>query len=176
MLSLALTLLAATSAVQTVAVDGIAAIVNQEVISIGEVRRAANLQRDAELGQLTAACGSPVASVQNTPIGSAAGTEPVPAAGAPVPSDQLEQSALECLIDRTLIFREVRRFPQLDLTAADVAAVYAELEAASAGAQSFEAQLKRYGLTPELVREDLRHQMLITNYIDSRFRATVDIA
>ena len=105
-----LAILPATAAAQSVPVDGIAAIVNGEVISIGEMHRAAALVRDSALWNAAGACGpwagrEPRAETLRPP------EQEEPAA----PGQQLLQ-ALECLIDRTLVFREVRRFPQLDVS------------------------------------------------------------
>lgn len=162
--------LPATATAQSVPVDGIAAIVNAEVISIGEVLRAAALVRDSALWNAAGACGpwagrEPRAKTLRPP------EQEEPAA----PGRQLSQ-ALECLIDRTLVFREVRRFPQLDVSESEVRDAYEQVAGSFESPDAFGRELQRYGLTPDGVRSDLRLQLLIANYIDDRFRATVDIS
>ncbi len=165
-----LAILPATAAAQSVPVDGIAAIVNGEVISIGEVHRAAALVHDSALWNAAGACGpwagrEPRAETRRPP------EQEEPAA----PGQQLSQ-ALECLIDRTLVFREVRRFPQLDVSESEVRDAYEQVAGSFESLGAFDREMQRYELTPDGVRSDLRLQLMIANYIDNRFRATVDIS
>lgn len=154
-----------------VARDGIAAIVNDEVISIGEVRRTALLRRDARAAGLGSTCGTGPASTRD---------EAVPEAGdVPPPGDPSRQElveALDCLIDAALVYREVRRFPQLGVTDRQVDDLLEQLESAWESPEAFDAGLLRLGLLRSEVRTDLRRQLLTAAYIDSRFRATVDIS
>jgi hypothetical protein len=155
--------------------DGIAATVNGEVISIGEVRRAALLAREDKLG-LGALCEGQ----SNLAAELAQGTVPdslgnsAATATATATTAELEQ-ARECLIDTRLVFREVRRFPRITATQDDLDAMIAALVEEFGTAAALAAELDRVGLTEAEVRADLRRQLLVAEYIDSRFLATVDI-
>ena len=140
-------------------IDRIAAIVNGEVITLGEARRAMALQSGERLSSLGLACGEPIAGEAD---GAADGTA--------------ERAILECLIDATLGFQEVRRFPQLGVTVTDVDETYRRLAAEYVSRQAFEAELSRWGLTPAGVREDLERQLLVAAYVETRFRSFTDIS
>lgn len=180
--------------------DGIAAIVNDEVISIGEVRRTALLRRDARAAGLGSTCGRGPAPIggEGTPELAVPSSDPAaegPGRPADLPADAAAPTgaptrqelvdALDCLIDATLVFREVRRFPQLGVDEEQVDALMAQLEAAWASperpagpdaAEALDAGLRQLGLLRSEVRADLHRQLLTTAYIDTRFRATVDIS
>jgi hypothetical protein len=159
-----------------IARDGIAAIVNDEVISLGEVQRTALLRRDAATAGLGSTCGQgPAPGLRDAPADAAlapAGSRD----SADAPSQEELTAALDCLIDATLVYREVRRFPQLGVTDAQVDDLMAQLQAAWESAEQLDAALLRLGLLRSEVRTDLRRQLLTAAYIDSRFRATVDIS
>lgn len=155
---------------QSVPVDGIAAIVNGEVISIGEVRRAAALVRDSALWSAAGACGPWAGQEQRVEALEPSEREE------PAFREQQRAQGLECLIDRTLVFREIRRFPQLDVSESQIRHAYEQVAGSFESPNAFESEMERYGLTPQGVRSNLRLQLLIANYIDSRFRATVDIS
>ena len=168
--------------------DGIAAIVNGEVVSIGEVRRAALLAREDTLGigapcqgQTVAPAGAPEGAV---PTGSApegavvAGSAPPDAADrspqAELARAELEQ-ARECLIDARLVFREVRRFPRVVAGKEQLDTMIEEVAARFGSASAFAAEVRRLGLTPQELRDDLRRQLLVAEYVEGRFTATVEI-
>jgi hypothetical protein len=150
--------------------DGIAAIVNDEVISIGEVRRTARLRRDARAVGLGSTCGQGTAPVPGTTAGAHA------TGGTAAPGQDELREALDCLIDSALVFREVRRFPQLAVTDADVEALMTQLEAAWGSGAALDDNLRQLGLLRSEVRTDLHRQLLTAAYIDTRFRLTVEIS
>jgi len=178
--------------------DGIAAIVNGEVVSIGEVRRAALLAREDTLGigapcqgQTVAPAGAPEGAVPTgsapegaVPTGSApegavvAGSAPPDAADrspqAELARAELEQ-ARECLIDARLVFREVRRFPRVVAGKEQLDTMIEEVAARFGSASAFAAEVRRLGLTPQELRDDLRRQLLVAEYVEGRFTATVEI-
>ncbi len=139
-------------------VDGIAAVVDEEIISVGEVRRAVAMARGHAPEILDAACGAPLAQLD------------------PEAAISIETSALECLIDERLIFREVHRFPQFDVPREQVDQLWQQVETLYPDPQARRSELLRYGLTEQALRADLRRQILISAYIDSRFRLTIDIS
>lgn len=149
-----------------VPVDGIAAIVNGEVITIGEVRRAAQLLRKTGAEREPGGCGGLGAEAVQTGRQAEAGGEL---------SEQELTAARECLIDGALVYREARRFPQLGVDRTRVRDTYRQLLESFPDRAAFEDELDRLGLTPEAVRRDLNRQLLVSAYIDNRFRATVDI-
>lgn len=155
---------------QAIRIDGIAAVVNEEIISIGEVRRAAAVVRESALWSAAGACATLTGDTTATPDAGHA------TADSPGSEHDALAAALECLIDRTLVFREVRRFPQLDVPSATIEAAVQQIADTFSSPAAWQAELQRVGLTPQSVRADLRRQMLIANYIDSRFRATVEIS
>jgi hypothetical protein len=152
-------------------IDGIAATVNAEVITIGEVQRAALMAREDRqpIGRLCP--GAPLAG-ESPSAPDAAAAEAV--RSGPLQREELE-AARECLIDTRLVFREVRRFPRIGFTQERLDAMLAALQADYASTAEFEADLRRLALTEAEVRAGLRRQMLINDYIDNRFRATVEI-
>jgi len=153
--------------------DGIAAVVNGEVISIGEVRRTALLAREDKLGVGALCEGQPMLAEElvrgEVPAGMALG-----AVEGELTLEEL-QRARECLIDTRLVFREVRRFPRIAADAAQLDAMMASLTAQFESAAAFATEIRRLRLTRQEIRSDLRRQLLVAEYIDGRFRATVDI-
>jgi len=164
------TLVASTARAQR-QVDGIAAIVDGEVISIGQVRRAALQRRSAELGDVVRACR---AEAPGTGDASAADSLDAPGEG-DLTGPEL-RAALECLIDSTLVFREVRRFPQIDVTDEEIGQQIEALEESAGSAAALDSQLRELHLTREELRTDLLRQLLVASYVDSRFRAVVEIS
>ncbi len=154
--------------------DGIAAVVNGEVISIGEVRRTARLAREDKLGVGALCEGRTLLAVEL-----ARGEVPAELAQGAVEGEltrsELER-ARECLIDTRLVFREVRRFPRIAATDEQLDAMMATLAAQFESSADFAAEMQRLSMTREEIRSDLRRQLLVADYIDGRFRATVDIS
>jgi len=157
-LALAIAGFGTRAAAQPQSLDGIAAIVNDEIVSIGEVRRAALLMGPDGSDLLRPACSPEV---------------PEPAADT---RQQRLAQALECLIDQRLVFREVRRFPQFDAAGKQVEALWEQVVAAYPDPQTRQAELRRLGTGESQLRADLRRQALVSAYIASRFRATAEIS
>lgn len=131
-------------------VDRIVAVVNGEVITLGQLNRTVRLTQD-DPGDATALC-------------TVAG------------SDAAEAQVLECMIDDLLMFQHVRRFPQFDVLPEDIDAAYQQRVELFESREAFEEDLRRQQKTSAEVRYDLERQALIANYIDLRYRNVVDIA
>ena len=131
-------------------IDRIVAVVNGEVIPLGQLNRAVRLARH-DPGEETALCT--VAA-----------------------NDAAEAQVLECMIDDLLMFQHVRRFPQFDVMPEDIDAAYQQRMELFESREAFEEDLRRQQRTPAEVRYDLERQALIANYIDLRYRDVVDIA
>ena len=153
--------------------DGIAAIVNGEVISIAEVRRTALLAREDKLGVGALCEGEPMLAVAL-----ARGDAPASLAQGAVPGaltvTELERSR-ECLIDTRLVFREVRRFPRIAASDDQLDSMMQSLAEQFESAEAFAAEMTRLGMSQEEIRGDLRRQLLVAEYVDGRFRATVEV-
>ena len=137
-------------------VDRIVAIVDGEVITLGQLRRALALA-STELGGDIATCGQPGAATT------------------PDDTNTLENRALDCMIDGLLMFQHVRRFPQFGVRRETIDAAYADLVAGFPTRDAFEQELRRWGLSLNEVRYDLERQLLVANYIQARYRDLVDV-
>lgn len=135
-------------------IDGIAAIVDDEIISIGQVRRVASLLQGDILRGAFPQCGG---------VGSGDDIE-------------LLRAATECLIDTTLVFREVRRFPQLQISEADVDVAIDALRSEAGVGANLAGDLSRWQLSEPELREVVRRQLLVAAYVDGRFRAIVQVS
>ncbi len=136
---------------QSAPVDRIVAVVDGEVITLGQLDRAVSLAQTA------------------TTVATEGCTAPAGAAGTP------EASVLECMIDDLLRFQHVRRFPQFDVLPEDIDAAYERQVAQFESRQAFEESLRRQRKTPTEVRYDLQREALVANYITVRYRDVVDI-
>ena len=146
-------------------IDRIVAVVEGEVITLSQLRRATRLSA-TDLGTL-ALCGDVAASV---------GSNADPAASTPANvAGALERRVLDCMIDNMLVDRYVRRFPQFAAFGGEGEQEFAGLVALFPSAQAFEEELERQGMTAAEVRYDLERRHLIINYIDARYRNAVDI-
>jgi len=133
-------------------VERIVAVVNGEVISLGQLERATRLTGDTG-EQVTEFCTPPAD-----------------------PSADLRARVLQCMIDDLLQFQYVRRFPQFDPPPDAIDEAYANLVARYDSPAAFEEALREQGRTAEEVRYDLEREMLIANYIQVRYRDLVDIS
>ncbi len=155
--------------------DGIAAVVNGEVISIGEVRRTALLAREESLG-IGELCAAQSGLAMEPALGNQPATpSPIPGASDRELSPAELQRARECLIDTRLVFREVRRFPRVGADDERIDAMMDALTAQFETPAAFAAEMRRLGMGLEEIRSDLRRQLLVGEYVDGRFRATVEI-
>lgn len=137
-------------------IDRIVAIVDGEVITLGQLRRAVALVA-SDFGAHLAACREP---------GNATGA---------AEADAIEQRALDCMIDGLLMFQHVRRFPQFGVRREDVDVEYARVVGTFPSRQAFDEELRRRGLSPGEVHYDLERQLLVDNYIRLRYRDVVDV-
>ena len=87
---------------------------------------------------------------------------------------ELERSR-ECLIDTRLVFREVRRFPRIAASDDQLDSMMQSLAEQFESAEAFAAEMTRLGMSQEEIRGDLRRQLLVAEYVDGRFRATVEV-
>jgi peptidyl-prolyl cis-trans isomerase SurA len=133
-------------------IDRVVAVVNREVITLAQLRRAVRTAREAD-DDRTAVCTPP------------AGENP-----------SFEERVLQCMIDDTLKFQHVRRFPQFDVLQESIDSAFERYAGQYATAEAFEAELRRQQRTVDEVRYDLEREALIANYIDARYRAIVDIS
>lgn len=138
-------------------IDGIAALVNGEVITFGQLARALAVER----GEVSAAL--------------AGALSPSAVCGLADESTDDVERVLECLIDATLVFQEVRRFPQLGARVGAVREALSTMIALFPSRSDFDAELERFALTTEEVSADLERQILVAGYVDSRFRNFVDV-
>jgi len=153
--------------------DGIAVIVNGEVISIAEVRRTALLAREDKLGVGALCEGQTMLAVELARGDAPAGLTQGAVEGA-LTRAELER-ARECLIDTRLVFREVRRFPRIAADNAQLDTLMDALVGQFESAEAFTAEMTRLGMSRQEIRDDLRRQLLVADYVDGRFRATVEI-
>ena len=67
------------------------------------------------------------------------------------------------------MFREVRRFPRITATDEQIDELVADLESESGSPAHLAAELQRVGMTLDELRDDLRRQLLVNEYIDNPF-------
>jgi hypothetical protein len=137
-------------------IDRIVAVVNGEVITLGQLQRAVGVYESSRLSGLVAGCG---------------------AANAAAGDDQAarELATLDCLIDGLLVFQYVRRFPQVDVTTTEISTEFREIAATFPTRAAFEAEMRRWGFTTATLRRALERQLIVDSYIDTRFREFADI-
>lgn len=161
-------------------VDRIAAVVNGEVITLGQLERRLRLQ-DAPTILIGGPCPLDAeGEAQNEEEGAAAAQEEAglqgPAgAGDPATSDETRRRVLQQLIDRLLVLQHVRRFPQPEVTAERVDEEMASLVACFGSPREFQEVLDRWGQTRAAVRRDLEQQLMVRSYLQGRFGAIVEI-
>jgi hypothetical protein len=83
---------------------------------------------------------------------------------------------LDRLIDQWIVRTEAvaARFPQP--SDADVDRSLARLKRSFSNPEAFEERKKQSGLTEEEIRDELKSQLYLSNYLDSRFRASIQIS
>ena len=148
-LTLAATLLHPTVPQDGGPADGLSAVVNGEVITIGEVRRTVAMGRAGAFAGLTGGCAG---------------------------EDDDTASVRDCMIDALLAYQEVRRIQQLGVDPAQVDEAYRELAASLGSPADFAAQQQRWGLTETGLRDSLQRTLLLASYVDVRFRSFVDVS
>ncbi|HEY1470412.1 MAG TPA: hypothetical protein VGF61_15320 [Candidatus Acidoferrum sp.] len=86
-----------------------------------------------------------------------------------------DEQILQRLIDQWIVRTEAAaaRFPQP--SDQDVERSLARLKRSFANSESFEERKKQSGLTDDEIRQQLRSQLYLSNYLDSRFRASIQI-
>jgi len=175
-------------------VDRIVAVVNGEVITMGQLERRVLLQDapailtggtcQADLAGDASALsagepggsGSPPPGAAGGPTGPGAATTPEPT-GTPVASpDGNRREVLQQLIDRLLVLQHVRRFPQPGVTPERVNEEMETLVACFESPAAFEAELERWGRSRTAVRRDLEQQLMVNSYVQGRFGSIVEIS
>lgn len=140
-------------------VDRIVAVVDGEVITLGQLDRAiGRVQTNFSID--TGICGP--------------GAGPVEAAEAET-DDEFARQVLECMIDDMLAFQHVRRFPQFDVLQDDIDAEYQRMVQQYDSRAAFEEALKRQRWTPTELRYDLEREALVGNYVQIRYRDVIDV-
>jgi len=88
---------------------------------------------------------------------------------------QTDEEILDRLIDQWIVRNEASaaRFPQP--SEEDVDRSIERLKRSFASAEAYEARKKQTGLTDEEVRQFVRAQLYLSNYLDSRFRPAIQI-
>jgi hypothetical protein len=86
-----------------------------------------------------------------------------------------DEQILERLIDQWIVRTEAAaaRFPQP--SDQDVQRSLARLQRSFSNSESFEERKKQSGLTEEEILRQLKSQLYLSNYLDSRFRASIQI-
>lgn len=140
-------------------VDRIVAVVDGEVITLGQLDR--TIGRDRTNSSIDTGICAP-------------GAEPVEAAEAET-DEGLARRVLECMIDDLLTFQYVRRFPQFDVLQDDIDAEYQRMVRQYDNRAAFEETLKRQGWTAAEVRYDLERAALVDNYVQVRYRDVIDV-
>jgi hypothetical protein len=86
-----------------------------------------------------------------------------------------DEQILQRLIDQWIVRTEAAaaRFPQP--ADQDVDRSLARLKRSFSNSESFEERKKQSGLTDEEIRQQLKSQLYLSNYLDSRFRASIQI-
>jgi hypothetical protein len=86
-----------------------------------------------------------------------------------------DEQILERLIDQWIVRTEAAaaRFPQP--SDRDVERSLARLKRSFSDSESFEERKKQSGLTDEEILRQLKSQLYLSNYLDSRFRASIQI-
>ena len=86
-----------------------------------------------------------------------------------------DEQILERLIDQWIVRTEAvaARFPQP--SDQDVQRSLARLKRSFSDSESFEERKKQSGLTEEEILRQLKSQLYLSNYLDSRFRASIQI-
>jgi len=140
-------------------VDRIVAVVDGEVITLGQLDRA--------IGQIQSGF-----SIDTGICGPGAGT-----VGAATPGTEglFARRVLDCMIDDMLAFQHVRRFPQFAVLQDDIDAEYQRIVQQYDDRAAFEEALKRQGLTAAEVRYDLERVALVGNYVQIRYRDVIDV-
>jgi hypothetical protein len=86
------------------------------------------------------------------------------------------KAAAERLIEQLLIQREMKVSHYPGLTEADIDKFEEQIRAAMPGDESFEAKLRRYELTEQILRQHLEMQLLTLQFIEFRFRPELGVS
>ena len=143
-------------------IDGVAAVINGEVISRGEVARETMLLHNARLAPLVSGCGRVDLPESRSTILS------------DLDSDDTS-AVLTCLIDGRLVLQEVTRLPVPAGLAEVVEADYEMLASSFVSREEFDVIAARAQLSPTDVRHRLSLRARVEAYVDARFRASVEI-
>lgn len=168
-------------------VDRVAAVVNGEVVTLGQLERQLRLQQAPEI--LTGGtCRSPARDTvlpgDEEPTSSrqlglqapeTSDSEANSQASASPSADTRRLRVLESLVDRLLVLQHVRRFPQPGVTAERVDEEMATLVGCFASPEAFQQELDRWGLSRGGVRRDVEEQLMVAAYVQGRFGSIVDI-
>ena len=138
-------------------IDRIVAVVNGEVVTLGQLQRALSVYESNRLAGLAGGCDL---------------TDSIDGAD----RERREMETLDCLIDSLLVFQYVRRFPQVDVTAGAISTEFQELAASYSTRQEFDAEMQRWGFTTATLRRALERQLIVESYVETRFREFVDIS
>jgi len=138
-------------------IDRIVAVVNGEVVTLGQLQRALSVYESNRVAGLAGGCDLPT-SIEG------------------VDRERREMETLDCLIDSLLVYQYVRRFPQVDVTSSAISTEFQELAATYPTRQEFDSEMQRWGFTTATLRRALERQLIVESYVETRFREYVDIS
>ncbi len=156
-------------------VDRIVAVVDGEIITLGQLDRAISGAR-TDFSIDTGICDPEAGTGAAAALGTGGVPTPeTPGAAAPATEDVFARQMLDCMIDDMLAFQHVRRFPQFAVLQDDIDAEYQRMVQQYDNRAAFEEALKRQGLTAAEVRYDLERVALVGNYVQIRYRDVIDV-
>ncbi len=138
-------------------IDRIVAVVNGEVVTLGQLQRALSVYESNRLAGLVEGCGLTISDDG-------------------LDRERREMETLDCLIDSLLVFQYVRRFPQVDVTSSAISTEFQELATTYPTRREFEVEMQRWGFTTATLRRALERQLIVESYVETRFREFVDIS
>lgn len=86
---------------------------------------------------------------------------------------ETKDRVLQAIIDTRLLHQEAEKLPTISVSDAEVDRALASLVSAFPSEESFRARAQSAGLTPDIIRDILRHRIEVEKYTDFRFRSFV---
>ncbi len=138
-------------------IDRIVAVVNGEVVTLGQLQRALSVYESNRVAGMAGGCDL-TSSIEG------------------VDRERRKMETLDCLIDSLLVFQYVRRFPQVNVTSSAISIEFQELAASYPTRQEFDSEMQRWSFTTATLRRALERQLIVESYVETRFREYVDIS
>lgn len=86
---------------------------------------------------------------------------------------ELEDRVLQAIIDTRLLHQEAEKLPAISVTDAEIDRALAKLVASFSSEETFRARAQSADLTPDTIRDILKHRIEVEKYTDFRFRSFV---